>query len=129
MREHCNGHEGGKDASGNPILMDIGKFLRDKLKTNCQGADVKYIDPTYMIRAIPASSTDRIYCKVLAHNAVHAAFSGYTGITVGLVNTHYVYLPIPVIILSPRTVIFILLFYLIMRLVFRWIRKERLGIG
>ena len=29
---------------------------------------------------------------------------GYTGFTVGLVNTHYVYLPIPVIIQAPRKV-------------------------
>ena len=29
---------------------------------------------------------------------MHGAFAGYTGFTVGLVNTHYVYLPIPVII-------------------------------
>jgi 6-phosphofructokinase 1 len=35
---------------------------------------------------------------------VHGAFAGYTGITVGLVNTHYVYLPIPVIIQAPRKV-------------------------
>lgn len=55
-------------------------------------------------RSIPTTSNDRIYCKILAHNAVHAAFAGYTGITVGLVNTHYVYLPIPVIIQAPRRV-------------------------
>ena len=36
--------------------------------------------------------------------AVHAAFAGYTGLTVGLVNTHYVYLPIPVVISAPRRV-------------------------
>jgi 6-phosphofructokinase 1 len=54
------------------------------------------------VTSIPTTSNDRIYCKVLAHNAVHAAFAGYTGITVGLVNTHYVYLPIPVIIEAPR---------------------------
>ena len=41
---------------------------------------------------------------MLAHNAVHAAFAGYTGVTVGLVNTHYVYLPIPVVIQAPRRV-------------------------
>ncbi len=41
-----------------------------------QDADLKYIDPTYMIRAITTTSTDRIYCKILAHNAVHAAFAG-----------------------------------------------------
>jgi 6-phosphofructokinase 1 len=55
-------------------------------------------------RSIPTTSNDRIYCKILAHNAVHAAFAGYTGITVGLVNTHYVYLPIPVIIQAVRKV-------------------------
>ncbi|GMH42041.1 hypothetical protein BSKO_09960 [Bryopsis sp. KO-2023] len=102
---HASNSNGGeRDASGNPILQDIGKYLRSEMKKNFSEADIKYIDPTYMIRAIPASSTDRIYCKILAHNAVHAAFAGYTGITVGLVNTHYVYLPIPVIIMSPRNV-------------------------
>jgi len=51
-----------------------------------------------MIRAIPTTTNDRIYCKVLGQGAVHGAFAGFTGCTVGLVNTHYVYLPIPVII-------------------------------
>lgn len=39
-------------------------------------------------------------CKmqILGQGAVHGAFAGFTGFTVGLVNTHYVYLPIPVII-------------------------------
>ena len=41
---------------------------------------------------------------MLAHNAVHAAFAGYTGVVTGLVNTHYVLLPIPVVISSPRRV-------------------------
>jgi hypothetical protein len=31
--------------------------------TAAQGADVKYIDPTYMIRAVPTNPNDRIYCK------------------------------------------------------------------
>lgn len=66
--------------------------------------DVKYIDPTYMIRAIPTISSDRVYCNILGQNAVHGAFSGYTGITVGLVNTHFVYLPIPEVIQAPRIV-------------------------
>ena len=57
-----------------------------------------------MIRSVSTTTNDRIYCKILAHNAVHAAFAGFTGITVGLVNTHYVYLPIPVIIQAPRKV-------------------------
>lgn len=39
-------------------------------------ADIKYIDPTYMIRAIPTTTNDRVYCKVLGQGAVHAAFAG-----------------------------------------------------
>ena len=39
-------------------------------------ADIKYIDPTYMIRAIPTTSNDRVYCKVLGQGAVHGAFAG-----------------------------------------------------
>lgn len=131
--------------------------------------DVKYIDPSYMIRSIPTITTDRIYCKVLGQGAVHGAFAGdaprtaarcaalycsrctavapdplpgpgwpgsppacalksstappwplwvyvyaslalygslagYTDFTVGLVNTHYVFLPTTTIIQSVRTV-------------------------
>ncbi|KAK9808540.1 hypothetical protein WJX73_006509 [Symbiochloris irregularis] len=96
--------KGGTDASGNPILQDIGTYLRDHFKQNIPEVDCKYIDPTYMIRAIPTNTTDRILCKVLGQGAVHGAFAGYTGFTVGLVNTHYVYLPIPVVIQATRTV-------------------------
>ncbi len=38
--------------------------------------DIKYIDPTYMIRAIPTTTNDRVYCKVLGQGAVHGAFAG-----------------------------------------------------
>ncbi|KAG2446591.1 hypothetical protein HYH02_008576 [Chlamydomonas schloesseri] len=99
-----DGGQIGTDASGNPILKDIGAFLKDKFKAYFKDADIKYIDPSYMIRSVSTTTNDRIYCKILAHNAVHAAFAGFTGITVGLVNTHYVYLPIPVIIQAPRKV-------------------------
>jgi 6-phosphofructokinase 1 len=67
-------------------------------------ADVKYIDPTYMIRACRANASDRILCAVLGQNAVHAGFAGFTGITVGLANNHYVLLPIPEVIAYPRNV-------------------------
>ncbi|KAL6222857.1 hypothetical protein ACLB2K_006247 [Fragaria x ananassa] len=66
--------------------------------------DVKYIDPTYMIRACRANASDGILCAVLGQNAVHGAFAGYSGITIGICNTHYVYLPIPEVISHPRLV-------------------------
>ncbi|KAI8467582.1 MAG: phosphofructokinase family protein [Monoraphidium minutum] len=101
---------GGTDASGNAILKarpggDIGVCLRDAFKARFKDqADIKYIDPSYLIRSIPTTSNDRIYCKVLGQGAVHGAFAGYTDFTTGLVNTHYVYLPIETIIQAPRKV-------------------------
>ncbi|CAG9463338.1 unnamed protein product [Pedinophyceae sp. YPF-701] len=94
----------GTDASGNPILKDIGLYLKKRLTKELPDATVKYIDPTYMIRAIPTTANDRIYCTLLAMNAVHAAFAGYTGITIGLCNTHYALLPTGTVISAARTV-------------------------
>lgn len=70
------------DASGNPMLKDVGAFLKAEFKRHFdraagqEPADVKYIDPTYMVRAIPSTGRDHIYCKILAFNAVDAAFAG-----------------------------------------------------
>lgn len=97
-----------KDASGNTVLGDIGVHIQQEIKKYFKElgdpADVKYIDPTYMIRACRANASDGILCTVLGQNAVHGAFAGYSGITVGICNTHYVYLPIPEVISYPRTV-------------------------
>ena len=53
-----------RDLSGNPILEDAGVWLRNELKAAMKEADLKYIDPSYLIRSIPTTSGDRIYCKV-----------------------------------------------------------------
>ena len=47
------------DLSGNPVLGDIGTHLRDLFRKEFKGKDVKYIDPSYMIRSIPTTTTDR----------------------------------------------------------------------
>ncbi|KAK9859776.1 hypothetical protein WJX84_000389 [Apatococcus fuscideae] len=91
------------DLSGNPILEDVGRFLRRTFKSKIKDADLKYIDPSYMIRSVQTTTGDRILCKVLGQSAVHGAFAGFTGFTVGLVNTHYVFLPIPTIIQATRS--------------------------
>ncbi|KAH0865836.1 hypothetical protein HID58_083047 [Brassica napus] len=91
-----------KDASGNTILGDFGVHIQQETKKYFKEVsmpvDVKYIDPTYMIRAVRANASDGILCTVLGQNAVHGAFAGYSGITVGIINTHYAYLPIPEIV-------------------------------
>jgi 6-phosphofructokinase 1 len=87
----------GTDASGNKKLSDIGLFLKDAIASHFrkQGreANIKYIDPSYIIRAAPAISSDSIYCARLGANAVHAAMSGRTECLVGLVNNRYVHVP------------------------------------
>uniref|UniRef100_A0A0E0A550 ATP-dependent 6-phosphofructokinase n=1 Tax=Oryza glumipatula TaxID=40148 RepID=A0A0E0A550_9ORYZ len=77
----------GKDASGNSILLDVGLWLSQKIKEHFKKIkttiNLKYIDPTYMIRAIPSNASDNVYCTLLAHSVVHGAMAGYTGFTVG----------------------------------------------
>ena len=93
----------GTDAGGNPLLGDIGPWLCKEIKKSTK-CDVKYIDPTYMVRGCVANAHDAIMCNVLGQNAVHGAFAGFTGISIGYVNTHCVFLPIPMIIEKERLV-------------------------
>lgn len=101
-------NSGATDASGNVILSDIGVHMQQKIKTHFKDigvpADVKYIDPTYMVRACRANASDAILCTVLGQNAVHGAFAGFSGITSCICNTHYVYLPITEVIKAPKRV-------------------------
>ncbi|KAJ4956297.1 hypothetical protein NE237_013080 [Protea cynaroides] len=88
-----------KDASGNRLLLDVGPWLSQKIKDHFlvnpkMAVNLKYIDPTYMIRAIPSNASDNIYCTLLAHSAVHGAMAGFTGFTVGPVNSRHAYIPI-----------------------------------
>jgi len=56
--------------------------------------NLKYIDPTYIIRSCPANSFDTNYCSKLAQNAVHSAFSGFTNFSCGFVDNKPVIIPI-----------------------------------
>ena len=89
---------GKTDKSGNPVLPDIGVLLREEIKKKAKelGIEInlKYIDPTYIVRAGPANSFDCNYCAKLAENAVHCAFAGYTNFSIGIVNNHTCMIPI-----------------------------------
>jgi 6-phosphofructokinase 1 len=37
---------------------------------------IKYNDPSYMIRSVPANASDSIYSMILAQSAVHGAMAG-----------------------------------------------------
>ena len=86
------------DASGNLRLLDIGTFLRSKIEEHFKkiGVEInlKYIDPSYMIRSVRANAGDSIYCGALGLYAVHAGMAGKTGMLVGLTRDEYVHIPI-----------------------------------
>lgn len=88
----------GTDPSGNPILFDIGGFLKKEIVKYCSekgiNATLKYIDPSYIIRTAPANSADKMLCTILAQCAVNGAMAGYTGFTVGTVNNNPVLIPV-----------------------------------
>ncbi len=88
-----------KDASGNIKFNDIGLFLKDKIKEYFKNSDIeinlKYIDPSYTIRSMPANPHDSVFCLLLGHNAVHAGMTGRTNMLVGYWNGEYTHVPIP----------------------------------
>ncbi|MBO5648241.1 MAG: ATP-dependent 6-phosphofructokinase [Kiritimatiellae bacterium] len=87
-----------RDASGNILKKDIGEFLKRKiseyLKSRNITSSVKYFDPSYTIRSVPARGTDAIRCYMLARNAVHAAMAGRTNCVVGNLGESYALVPI-----------------------------------
>lgn len=96
------------DASGNARLGDIGLLLKQKICEHFAAAGIdlnlKYIDPSYLIRSVPANPFDSVYCLRLAHNAVHAAMSGRTEMVVGRWHGRFVHVPIPLAIRERNTV-------------------------
>lgn len=90
----------GTDASGNRKLGDIGLVLKDLFARELADVDasLKYIDPSYIIRAAPANAGDAIYCGELAEAAVHAALAGKTGLVVGRWSEVFTHVPLDAVI-------------------------------
>ena len=85
------------DASGNIVLRDIGLFLKDKIKSYFKSKEIpislKYIDPSYIIRSLPANANDSVFCGLLGRDAVHAGMAGKTNLLISYWNNHYVHVP------------------------------------
>ena len=92
------GESAGVDASGNVLKKDIGEFLKRHITNHFKAkgvmASVKYFDPSYMIRSVPAKGTDAIRCYMLARSAVHAAMAGRTNCVVGQTDEWNTLVPI-----------------------------------
>jgi len=98
--------EGGAatDASGNMRFGDVGRLLRkrivDHLDAHGVECNVRYFDPSYAIRSVPANPYDSAYCLRLAHAAVHAAMAGRTEVIVGRRRRRFVHIPLPLAVSS-----------------------------
>ncbi len=92
---HNDGSE--KDESGNVRYKDIGFYLQKQIKDYFKDKlpiNLKYIEPSYLIRSVPANAHDSIFCYHLAENAVHAAMAGKTDLMIGYWNGDFTNVPL-----------------------------------
>ncbi|MGY9016464.1 MAG: 6-phosphofructokinase, partial [Rhodospirillales bacterium] len=82
-----------KDPSGNVLKEDIGELLKAIISKSLP-ADIKYLDPSYHIRSVPAIASDAVFCYHLAEHAVHAAMAGKTNVLIGYWNNFFTHVPI-----------------------------------
>jgi len=89
-----------RDLSGNRRGGDIGLFLKQELIDYFEAqrvpVSVKYFDPSYHIRSVPASAADSLLCERLARSAVHAALAGKTDLLIGLWHNHLIHVPLEI---------------------------------
>jgi len=97
-----------RDASGNILHNDIGDYLvariKDHFKKLYVELNVKYFDPSYIVRSGPAKGTDAIFCYQLAENAVHAGMAGKTDMVVGSWFGQFTHVPIPLAICERKKI-------------------------
>jgi 6-phosphofructokinase 1 len=96
-----------RDASGNVKLQDIGPFLRERIERYFQAEGIpvtlRYFDPSYLIRSVPADAEDSILCDFFARNAVHAAMAGKTGLVIGLLHDLFIHVPIELLVSQKKS--------------------------
>ncbi len=96
------------DESGNRRLGDIGQWLKERITSHFRERSIelnlKYIDPSYMIRSVPANPEDSVFCGFLGQNAVHAGMAGKTNTVVGTCHDEFVYVPISEVIKGRKQV-------------------------
>jgi len=97
-----------RDESGNKPLGDIGLLLKERITTHLRKrgipSGVRYIDPSYIIRAVAANPNDAVFCGFLGQHAVHAGMAGKTNLVVGSWNNLFVHIPIDAAVLSRKKV-------------------------
>jgi len=96
------------DASGNIKYGDIGVFLKEKILKYFKEKNIeitlKYIDPSYMIRSLPANARDSALCLLFGYCAVHAGMAGKTDMVVGYWKNRFTHVPIPLAVSSRKKI-------------------------
>jgi 6-phosphofructokinase 1 len=100
VRLAANG--GPRDLSGNLRFatpdLDIGTYLKDRIDRYFADLSMpitlKYIDPSYMLRGVPANAIDAVFCDELARYAAHAAMAGKTDVMVGRWHRAFTHVPL-----------------------------------
>ena len=68
--------------------------MNKRLSAESIDASMKYLDPSYHIRSVPAIASDAVFCHLLAEHAVHAGMAGKTNMVVGHWNNFFTHIPI-----------------------------------
>jgi len=96
-----------RDDSGNIRFKDIGVFLKESITQHFidrYPVNLKLIEPSYMIRSLPANPHDSIFCYHLADHAVHAAMAGKTDMMIGYWNGHFTHVPLELVIKEQKRI-------------------------
>jgi 6-phosphofructokinase 1 len=95
-----------RDASGNVKLQNIGDFLQQEIKTEFKNRHMeitlKYIDPSYMVRAQTTSADDSVFCSDLGQHAAHAAMAGKTGCMIGYAHERFTHVPLSAVAMGKK---------------------------
>jgi 6-phosphofructokinase 1 len=97
-----------RDACGNIRFGDLGLFLKEKIQAYFReigmGFSLKYIEPRYTIRSMPANPHESVFCLLLGHNAAHAGMAGRTNMVVGFWKDEFTHVPISLAVSSRKQI-------------------------
>jgi 6-phosphofructokinase 1 len=96
------------EGAGQDLIRQLPADLKEKIvayfKQRGVPAEVKYFDPSYFVRSVPANCEDALLCDLLARNAVHAAMAGKTNLVVGFWNGVFTHIPISLAVSEKKRV-------------------------
>ena len=89
-------------------LGDIGSFLRGQIEAYFKAEKIpivmRYFDPSYYIRSVPANTEDALQCDQMARYAAHAAMAGKTDMLIAYWYGLHLHAPLPMVTGNKRRV-------------------------